>query len=68
MDEGKAVNVVCLDFSKAFDTTCHSVLLEQLAVHGWDGCTLTVNIAGCLKPVVVAGWQNPGSGGESSFI
>ena len=36
----EAVNVVYLDFSKAFDTVPHNVLVEKLAAHGLDGCTL----------------------------
>ncbi|GAB0186434.1 mitochondrial enolase superfamily member 1 [Grus japonensis] len=40
VDEGKAVDVVYLDFSKAFDTISHSILLEKLAAHSLDGCTL----------------------------
>jgi len=40
VDEGKAVNVIYLDFNKAFDMVSHSILLEKLAAHGLDDCTL----------------------------
>ena len=40
MNEGKAVDVVYLDFSKAFDTVPHNILVEKLAAHGLDGRTL----------------------------
>ena len=37
MDEGKAVDVVYLDFSKASDTVPHNILMEKLAPHDLDG-------------------------------
>ena len=40
VDEGKAVDVVYLDFNKTFDTVPHNILMEKLAAHGLDGCTL----------------------------
>ncbi|KAK4828844.1 LOW QUALITY PROTEIN: hypothetical protein QYF61_000901 [Mycteria americana] len=64
VDEGKAVDVVYLDFSKAFDTASHSILLEKVAACGLDGCTLcwvTNWLAGRAHRVVVNGvkpsWQ-----------
>ena len=40
VDEGKAVNVVYLDFSKDFDTVRHNILVEKLVALGLDGHSL----------------------------
>ena len=40
VDEGKAVDEVYLDFSKAFDTVSHSLFLQKLSVRGLDRYTL----------------------------
>lgn len=40
VDEGKAVDLVCLNFSKAFNTMSHEIILEKLTAHSLDECTL----------------------------
>ncbi|CAM4632354.1 unnamed protein product [Lepidochelys olivacea] len=40
VDEGKAVDALFLDFSKAFDTVSHNILVSKLKKYGLDGCTI----------------------------
>ena len=62
VDEGNAVHVVYLDFSKAFVTVPHNILVEKLAAHGLDGHTLHWVehwLDGQAQRVVVNGEQAP---------
>ena len=40
VDEGKAIDLVYLDFNKAFEVVSTSILLEKLAAHSLDRYTL----------------------------
>ncbi|KAJ7426548.1 hypothetical protein WISP_14911 [Willisornis vidua] len=53
----KAVDVVCLDFSKAFDTVSHSTLLKKLQPMAWTGtlCWVKDWLDGQAQRVLVKG-------------
>ncbi|GAB0208064.1 hypothetical protein GRJ2_003272100 [Grus japonensis] len=70
VDEGKTVDVVYLDFSKAFDTVSHSILLEKLAAHGLDGhmlCWVKNWLDGQAQRIVVNG-VHPKNCGEPNSL
>ena len=55
VDEGKAVDVVYLDFTKAFDVVSHRLLLGKLSARGLDRYTL-LWVANWLEAVLNGWW------------
>jgi len=51
VDEGKAIDLVYLDFNKAFEVVCPSILLEKLAAHSLGRYTLCW-VKNCLNDQV----------------
>lgn len=60
VDEAKAVDVVYLDFSEAFDSVSHGILPEKMAAHGLGRRT--------PPGKNLAGRPGPESGGERSSV
>ena len=61
VDEGKAVDVVYLDFSKAFDAVPHNMLMEKLAARSLDGqmlCWVKHWLDGWAQRVAVNGVES----------
>lgn len=50
MVKGKAVEVIYVDFSKAFNTVSHSILITKLWRCGLDVCVMGGKLAGQLNP------------------
>lgn len=41
VNDGKAVDIVYLNFNKVFDTISHTILLVKLATHTLDTCAVS---------------------------
>ena len=61
VDEGKAVDVIYLDFSEAFDIVSHNILVKKLLKYGLDKQTVRWIenwLNGCAQSVIISGTKS----------
>ncbi|KAK4815339.1 LOW QUALITY PROTEIN: hypothetical protein QYF61_000171, partial [Mycteria americana] len=61
VDEERAANIACLDFSKAFEAVCHKILIEKLMKNGLDKQTVRFienQLNGQAQRVVISGTKS----------